>query len=59
MKAIEVKKGDRVLYHGSAHEVVKTMLNSAVIKCSKGYKISVSYSQIEKYEQEQQKQTDL
>lgn len=55
MKSIEVRKGDRVLYHGSAHEVVETMLNSAVIKCSKGYKINVSYSQIEKYEPEQTK----
>lgn len=50
MKAIEVKERDNVLYHGSVHEVVKTMLNSVIIKCQKGYKINVSYSQIEKYE---------
>lgn len=61
MKAIEVRSKDKVLYNGSVHEVVKTMLNSVVIKCSKGYKTNVSYSQIEKYEPtqiEQQKQKD-
>lgn len=52
MKAIEVKKGDRVIYNGDVCHVVKTMLNKVKIINTQGTETIVSYSQIEKYEQE-------
>ncbi len=49
MKAIEVKAQDPVLYNGEKYIVVFKMLNTVRIK-NEHEVISVSYSQIEKYE---------
>lgn len=54
MKAIEVKKGE-IVYHKKYKEfvtVVSVELNTVTIQLSCGAKETVSYSQIEKYEQE-------
>lgn len=56
MKAIEVKKGDRVFYKKELVTVFSTRLNTVEIQLSCGAKQTVSYSQIEKYEPEQIKQ---
>lgn len=52
MKAIEVKKGDKVLYKGKIVEVHTVGLNSVTIKFESGLFQRVCYSQIDKYEQE-------
>lgn len=51
MKAIEVKKGDKVIYKETICTVINCMLNKVVIKCLKYGQIKVGYSQIDKYEQ--------
>lgn len=53
MKAIEVKKGDKVLYIGEESIVIEPRLNDVLIELSDGSTRAVSYSQIKKYEPEQ------
>lgn len=57
MKAIEVNRGDKVRHNDKVYTVRSTMLNSVSIV--RGFKNkTVSYSQIEKYEQTQIKQQE-
>jgi|GEM_PF-4013205 len=50
MKAIEVKKGDKVWYRCELAVVISCSLNTVNIKRSSGIEETVSYSQIEKHE---------
>lgn len=53
MKAIEVKRGDKVLYNGDKCIIVATRLNHVLVKSENGSIKTASYSQIEKYEPKQ------
>lgn len=52
MKAIEVNKGDKVLFEDEIVTVQLTGLNHVTIRLSTGEQRIVSYSQIQKYEPE-------
>jgi hypothetical protein len=52
MKAIEVKKGDKVVFEDLIWIVQGKSLNAVILTDEKGQQRIVSYSQIEKYEQE-------
>lgn len=54
MKVTEVKAQDTVLYQGEIYKVAYRMLNTVRIRNDK-QSISVSYSQIEKHEQDNRK----
>lgn len=53
MKAIEVKKGQTVVYNGEKWNVKECGLNHLIIINSEKQQRITSYSQIEKYEPEQ------
>lgn len=53
MKAIEVKRGDKVRREGEKVTVIHKHLNCVIVEDVKGYLYELSYQQIEKYEQTQ------